>query len=182
MTLGTGAVNALEIVYAHTVLATDDRGYGLLLSAWGGGLLVGTLAIGWLGQRIEPGRLFVGAMALLGAMFACYAYAPNLRIALVIGVVGGLSNGVLMNLVQTLLQTLTPVDLLGRVGGFFTTVRDSTLFLSMLMAGALTDRVGVPSIFLVSGLILLAAAALPLVLTRKRTLRLNWLSMPPASG
>ena len=115
-------------------------------------------------------------MALLGVMLALYALALNLMTAVTIGIVGGIGNGLFFNLVQTLLQTLTPVEMLGRVGGFFTAARDATLFLSMLAAGILADVVGVQTIFLVAGLIVLASAGLPLLMAEPRTARLDWLS------
>ena len=166
--LGTGAINALEIVYAQSVLHVGDIGYGLLLSAWGGGLLVGTLGVGWLGRRWPEERLFVGGIALLGVSLVLYAHAPGLLVALLIGIVGGSSNGVVLNLSQMMVQTLTPKSLLGRVAGVFTSIRDAALFLSMLAAGFLADAVGVPAIFSGAGVIVMGAAVFHLVLIGKR--------------
>lgn len=163
-------------MYARTVLHVGDTGYGLLVASWGLGLFLGTLAVGRIGRRYEPGRLFGAAMGLLGLMLALYAYAANLGIAIVIGVVGGAGNGVLLNLLQTLLQQLTPADMLGRVGGFFMTARDVTAFLSMLLSGLLADRLGVQPIFFVAGLIMIAAALLPLLTAPRRRPVLDWLS------
>ncbi|MCP4429145.1 MAG: MFS transporter [Chloroflexi bacterium] len=174
--LGTGAVNALEIVYARTVLHTDDAGYGLLIASWGLGLFLGTLVVGRASRYVGDGRLYLASMALLGATLALYAYAPNLIVAIVIGIIGGVGNGLFLNLAQTLLQTLTPVEMLGRVGGFFTTVRDVTLFLSMLAAGTLADVVGVQILFAVAGLIVLVSVAIPPLLAESRASRLDWLA------
>ena len=34
----------IEIVYAQETLGTDDAGYGILLSAWGAGVVLGSVA------------------------------------------------------------------------------------------------------------------------------------------
>ena len=68
----SGAVNALEIVYAHSVLQVGDVGFGLLLSAWGGGLCVGSLFSGWLGARVATcgavNRNITSSSAMTGAV------------------------------------------------------------------------------------------------------------------
>lgn len=175
MMLGTGTINALEIVYARAVLHVDDTGFGLLVSSWGLGLLLGTLVVGRLGHRYELGRVFILAMGLLGVMLSVYAYVSSLSVAVVIGIIGGASNGVLAMVLQTLLQRLTPADLLGRVGGFFTIARDVTALIAMVLAGLLADIVGVQLIFFVAGLLVIAASLLPLVTTAQRQSRLDWL-------
>ncbi len=160
MMLGTSAINALEIVYAQTILHTTDSGYGLLVSAWGVGVLLGTLAVSRLVQRIEPERLFMASMALLGSTFVLYAYAPTLSVAILIGIVGGWGNGILVNLIQTLLQNLTPSALMGRVGGFFTTARDTTVVIGLLLSGVLSDVLGIQTVFVLSGIVVVVTAGL----------------------
>ncbi|MEW5988498.1 MAG: MFS transporter [Chloroflexota bacterium] len=165
VTLGTGAVNALEIVYARTVLGVGEVGYGLLFSAWGVGLLAGTLSLNaWL-RRFPPVHLLTAGVTLLGAAIVAYALAPTLPVAVAIGLAGGVGAGLQFSLLHTLLQTHTPSDYLGRVSGLFTAARDLTLFVSMLAAGALADRVGVPAIFMAAGLVILVAAGLSLEYT-----------------
>ena len=115
-------------------------------------------------------------MGLLGVMLSVYAYAGSLSVAIAIGIIGGASNGVLAILLQTLLQRLTPADLLGRVGGFFTIARDVTALIAMMLAGVLADIVGVQPIFLVAGLLVVAASLLPLLTTAPRQSRLDWLA------
>jgi MFS family permease len=175
--LGSGAVNALEIIYARTILQVDDTGYGLLLSSWGLGLLLGTLVLGRIG-RWEMGRTFIAAMMLLGLVVVVYGYAPNLAVAISLGVTGGVGNGILLSLIQTLLQSQTPVEMLGRVGGFFTTARDVASFVAMLLAGLAADLVSIPLIFAVAGLLVMAAAVLPLLLGANSSSRLDWLAAP----
>lgn len=168
VTLGSGSINALEVVYARTILGVDETAFGLLISSWGVGLFVGTLVIGWLGTRFDLLRVLVGAVALLGLSLAVYGYAGQLWVALLLGVVGGFGNGLMFTVVQTLLQTLVPGPLLGRVGGVFTLARDLTALLSMALAGLVASFVYLPLIFLASGLVVLGSALFPALLSASR--------------
>ena len=63
---GEGLTATLFVPWATDVLHTDASGYGSLLSAQAIGGLVGALAIGRLGARLEPKRLLVLAAVAFG--------------------------------------------------------------------------------------------------------------------
>lgn len=175
MLLGTGAINALELVYAEQVLGVGEVGFGLLISSWGVGLFFGTLVVGNLGEEAPLDRIFMGSVALLGVTLMLYAGAPSLAVAIVLGIVGGLGNGIQFSLAHALLQLLTPKEMMGRVAGIYTTTKEATTFVSMLAAGLLGDLAGVQPIFVVAGLIVTVAAVLPAVLAAGSTVRGRWL-------
>ena len=50
----------IEIVYAEETLGTDDAGYGILLSSWGAGVVLGSLA--FIGLKRRSPWLLIAAL------------------------------------------------------------------------------------------------------------------------
>jgi len=72
----------VEVVYAQHSLHAGAAGYGLLLSAWGGGAVVGSLAYArWRSAETRPLVVLSAASIALG--MAAMAAAPDLGVALV---------------------------------------------------------------------------------------------------
>jgi MFS family permease len=93
-----------------------------------------------------------------GLALAAFAYLAFFPLALVLMfAVGG---GVILAAaaVNTILQTIVPDRLRGRIAGFFTLAFLGVAPLGNLAAGALADAVGVRATFALNGLIAMAAA------------------------
>jgi MFS family permease len=104
-----------EVFLAKQTFGAGDAGYGLLVSVWGGGMVLGSALIGVLGDRLRllPVYflgIFVGALALAGT-----GLASNFALALAALAIAGASNGVDNVATDTVLQKRVPETLLGRV-------------------------------------------------------------------
>ncbi len=99
----------VEVVFAEHTLHTGAGGYGVLLAAWGGGAIVGSVVyIRW---RRLPSRVMMtlGACSL-GVGFLVMAVAPSLSVAVVGGAVAGIGNGVELVSMRTALQEAVAED------------------------------------------------------------------------
>ena len=97
----------IEIVYARRRSDTDDAGYGVLLSAWGAGIVLGSLV--FLGVRRGPRRARCCCpRSPIGVAYLGMAVARELWVACAFSVLGGLGNGVQWVSVMTALQEATP--------------------------------------------------------------------------
>lgn len=97
----------VEVVFAQHTLHAGATGYGILLSAWGGGAIVGSAIYArW---RALPSRslLTLGAFAF-GIGFAVMAVAPSIAVAVVGAAIAGLGNGIQIVAIRTALQEATP--------------------------------------------------------------------------
>jgi MFS family permease len=149
---------SLMPVYAKDIYGGGPEILGFLLAAAGAGALASTIylagraTIRGLGRVIAMGALGSG-LAL--AAFAYLAYLP-LALALMF-VVGG---GVILAAasVNTILQTIVPDRLRGRLAGFFILAFLGMAPLGNLAAGALGNALGVPAVFAVNGLLATVAA------------------------
>jgi MFS family permease len=110
------AVVPIEVVYAKKTLDAGSAGYGWLLTAWGGGMLVGGVVFAQAeGARIQL-MLAAGTLAIGGAYLGLAA-APSLAVACAISAVGGLGNGIQWISVVNIVQELTTSKMQARVLG-----------------------------------------------------------------
>ena len=106
----------IEVAYAKLSLHAGNGGYGLLVSAWGVGVVLGGIAFAkWGVGRL---RAMVGGGTLaIGLAYVGFAIAPSILVACLAAVVGGVGNGVQWAPLVSAVQRLTPPDLHGRVMG-----------------------------------------------------------------
>ncbi len=126
-----------EVIYAKGTLGAGDLGYGTLLSAWGVGMVVGSLLFARASKRSLGAMLTVGTLAV-GMAYVGFAAAPSLALAACAALLGGLGNGVQWASLIGTVQQLTPVHLHGRLMGTVESI------------GALCPLIGLP----LSGLVL----------------------------
>jgi MFS family permease len=164
--LGFGIVNVSEVVLAKESLGAGDAGYGLMLTAVGAGLLVGSL---WAGTAIERAGLrgvYTGALALLAAGTAVAAAAPSLWVAVPALLVAGSGNGIALVGNATLVQRGVGEALRGRAFTLVMSATFASLGAGMIAAGPLTDEVGPRTAWAVAAGLMLAGTALAAALTR----------------
>lgn len=113
--LTTDLTVSAEVFLARETFGVGDMGYGLLVSVWGGGMVVGSTLVAVLGDRLNLviiyfSSIFVWALALVGT-----GLSPTFLLALGASAVAGVSNGADNVATDTLLQKRVPDAYLGRV-------------------------------------------------------------------
>jgi MFS family permease len=126
-----------EVLYAKGTLRAGDLGYGTLLSAWGVGMVLGSLIFARAPKRALGAMLTAGTFAV-GLAYVGFAAAPSLVPAALAALVGGIGNGVQWASLIGTVQQLTPQRLHGRLMGTVESI------------GALCPLIGLP----LSGLVL----------------------------
>ena len=167
--LTVNATVPAEVFLAKRTFDAGDAGYGLLVSVWGGGMVLGSALIGVLGGRIRliPVYflgIFVGALALAGT-----GLAPTFTLALGVLAVAGVSNGVDNVTTDTILQKRVPEAFLGRVFAVRFLTYSGGEALAYPAGGLIVDAVGRRSTYVIAGfatavaglLILLFIAVVP---------------------
>lgn len=132
-------------VFARDVLHVGARGFGLLTASIGVGALVSALGLAVFGPRMRKGKIILWAgpaFALAVGAFALSRWFPLAMLALALsGVAMVLENAV----TNSLLQTLTPDALRGRVMGFWTFVFVGFAPIGSLQVGLMAGRFGAPA-------------------------------------
>jgi MFS family permease len=141
----------IEIVYASETLGTDDLGYGIMLSSWGAGIVLGSLV--FLGVRRRSVNVLVLSSTLaIGCAYLGMAVSRELWQACAFSVLGGIGNGVQWVSVMTALQESTPADLQARITGLLESVTSAMTGIGFLIGGIITAVTAPPTAFAVSGI------------------------------
>jgi MFS family permease len=148
----------IEIVYAKATLHAGDSGYGLLLAAWGAGVVVGSVVFARSGHRTLGVMLSAGTLAI-GLAYLGFALAPSLAVACVAAVLGGVGNGVQWASVVSTVQRLTPQPLHGRMMGALESLSAICPAIGLSLGGALVALTSPRGAFAVAGVGAAAAAA-----------------------
>ena len=154
---GLPALTLLPVL-ARLELGQGAREYGWMMSAVGGGALIGALAVATVANRIPKGRVVGWAAALFGASVAALGFSGSVLVALVILTVLGLAMITTTALSNMLLQTLVPDGLRGRVVSVYTFSFVGMAPIGALLGGAAAERFGVAATLGVGGLLTIAAA------------------------
>jgi MFS family permease len=129
-------------VFAASVLHGGPHTLGFLMTAVGGGALVGAL---WLaGRQGVDGlsRMLPASAGIFGAALVGFAFSRVLTLSLVTLFVAGFGLMVQVAASNTLLQTLVEDGKRGRVLSFFLMAYFGTTPIGSLAAGTLSDRYG----------------------------------------
>jgi MFS family permease len=131
-------------VVTRDVLHAGAAGYGALTAAVGLGALLGALGLAVLSGRIPKGRTLVLGGMSFGLALALFASSRNFTLSLVLLAFAGCAMILNNALTNTLLQTLVPDGLRGRVMGFYSFVFVGLAPLGSLQAGVLAEHFGAP--------------------------------------
>jgi MFS family permease len=145
----------IEVVYAKETLRTTDAGFGLLLAAWGAGIVLGSLVY-LVVKRAPAVPVILASTAAVGVAYTGMAAVDELAAACALAVLGGLGNGVQWVAVVTALQEATPMGLQARISGLLESLGAAMPGVGFLLGGALTTLFSPPAAFAAAGLGLLA--------------------------
>jgi MFS family permease len=142
--------------WAVRVLGGDALTNGFLQSARGIGAVIGALAIASLGRFAFRGRLLtLGSIAVPLSLLAFSQIRTEALSILAIAVVG-VALLMIFNLCNSLVQTLSPDELRGRVMGIYSLGFFGFMPIGGLLAGTVAEGIGEPMTVVIFALILLA--------------------------
>jgi MFS family permease len=137
-------------VLAATTFATDAAGLGYLYAAPGAGAVVAALSSGWLSRSSRLGRVVVVAIASWGLAIIAFGLVSALWLGLLLLALAGAFDSISAVCRSTIMQTLTPDELRGRLTATYFMVVVGGPFLGDLEAGVVAG-VTSPRISVVSG-------------------------------
>lgn len=146
-------------VFARDVLHAGAAGYGVLVGSVGVGAMLGALAIAFFSGRIAKGRVLVVGGTAFGLLLALFAASRTFLVS--VGLLGLAGCAMIVNnaLTNTMLQTLVPDPLRGRVMGFYSFMFVGMAPVGAFQAGAFAERYGAPLAVGAGGLVCALAVA-----------------------
>jgi MFS family permease len=147
-------------VFARDVLGTGATGYGVLVAAVGIGALAGALGIALASRRVAKGPIQLAGAAALGLLLVAFALSRSFPLSVALLALAGCAMIVNNALTNTLLQTLVPDGLRGRLMAFYAFTFIGMSPLGAVQAGALAERFGAPWAVAIGGVVTAAAAGI----------------------
>jgi MFS family permease len=145
-------------VFADEVLHAGARGLGVLMGASGVGALAGALALASRESVRGLGRWIAVAAASFGVALVLFSLSRTLWLSVLLLVPVGGAVMVQMASSNTLVQTMTPDGLRGRVMAVYAMTFMGGAPLGALLAGAAASRIGAPATVAAGGLASMVAA------------------------
>lgn len=145
-------------IFAKDIMKVGPEGLGFLMSAVGFGAISGALLAATIYRERNKGPLLLGNAIVFGVFLGFFAFTPWFIAALPILFVTGATHTGYSVLNNTLIQTLTPRHLRGRVLGIYFLDRGITP-LGTLLAGSMAHAIGAP---LTIGILAISGVLVPL--------------------
>jgi len=147
--------NVLIPVFAKNILGLKEKGFGVLLSAFGAGSVMGALTTAVRANKgtIKPKFLIVSSVCLGTALFAM-GFATNIYVASMIIACCGAFGVWFFSMANSILQLNTEDRYRGRVMSVYAMVFAGTTPVGSFMAGFLAEHIGVDRTFSLAGIIL----------------------------
>lgn len=159
--VGYGSVTLVP-VFAKDILKIGVTGFGQMLSWQGVGSLVGGGLLIIFGDQIHKGRLLFFSRILIGPAILGIALSRTPWISMALIAVLGYALITQLVISNTLIQTIVPNDLRGRVISTYTWALGGFYPLGSLLIGLVGDQIGAPSAAMITG----AACILVVVLNQ----------------
>src|SRR5262249_6817327 len=154
--------------FARDVLGRGANCYGVLMSASGIGAFIGALVVATYGHLFTPRRLALGGIWLFSIALFALSLSRSFYIALVFLLVAGFGMLLFFSTSNTVLQTIVPDDMRGRVMGVWSLVFGTMIPLGSLQAGAVAHWFGTPFALAFGAIICAVSALVTLLVIRRR--------------
>jgi MFS family permease len=146
-------------IFADQILHGGPRGLGLLMGATGLGALCGALSLAMRSGVRGLGRWVAVSAASFGVWLILFSFSRVFWLSAVLLVPVGASMMVQMASSNTLIQSMVPNQLRGRVMAVYSMMFMGMAPIGALLAGSVAGRLGAPVTVAIGGSISLAAAA-----------------------
>jgi MFS family permease len=155
-------------IFARDIWNGGPSGYGILLSAAGGGALIGAFGLASIRNVSNKGAVLVASGLLFSATVVLFALSPSFWPGVGLLFVGGIAVTVFATIISTFIQIAVPNELRGRMMSLYSITLIGLPSLGSMGAGSMAELLGgisgAPRAVLfggiVVGVVLVAAAPL----------------------
>ena len=145
-------------IFADSILRGGPRGLGLLMAAAGLGSLCGALILASRSSIRGLGRFVATAALVFGVALAMFAMSRVFWLSAVLLMVVGMSMIMQAASTNTLIQSMVPDALRGRVMAVYAMMFMGMSPMGALVEGALAQRIGAPYTVVIGGCVCVAGA------------------------
>ena len=165
---------SILVKYSADILGVTGRGYGLLLSVFAVGSVIGGLIGNHIARILGTGRAIIFTFVIFGSnglVFVFFPYVWAIVLAMIVSSIAGTT----WNIVTvSLRQRIIPIELFGRVNSVYRFVGTGSIALGAIIGGQVAYHYGLKAPFLASAIVSLIALAwgAPQILSATRSHRI----------
>jgi MFS family permease len=164
--------SVLMPAFARDVLHLGENGYGLLMAGSGVGALAAALTVASAGHVLPTRVMALGGIMIFSVSLALFAFTRNLYLGTLLLAIVGFGIVLYFSTSNTVLQSIVPDEMRGRVMGIWTLIFGGMIPLGSLQAGLMADFLGTPATIAIGALICAVAALVTLNVIRRREAQL----------
>ncbi len=153
---------------ARDTLGLGPNGYGVLMSASGIGALVGALGVATFGDRFAPRNMALGGVWIFAVSVVALSLTSNFWLSLVVLFFSGIGMLLFFSTSNTVLQTIVPDNMRGRVMGVWSLVFGAMIPIGSLQAGAMAHWFGTQYALAFGAIVCAVAGLVTLIAIRRR--------------
>ena len=172
LTAGMFAISCfgpLVAVFVRDNLKATSFVFGAVNSLIGIGMIICTIAIGKFAQSRSKSKMVIEGLLVIGVSVAVMAAFGNIPMCAV-GMFGiGIGSGLIMIPSMTLIQTETPMEMVGRVSSSVWSLLSIAQVIGLVFSGSLAAKLGVVNLFYLSAAMLALIAAFGFFRLQTRT-------------
>src|SRR5213592_353697 len=154
--------------FARDLLGRGANGYGVLMSASGTGAFIGALVVATYGHLFTPRKLALGGVWLFSVALFAFSSSRNFYLALVFLLFAGFGMLLFFSTSNTVLQTIVPDEMRGRVMGVWSLIFGAMIPLGSLEAGATAHWLGTPFALAFGAIVCAVSALVTLFVIQRR--------------
>ncbi len=147
----TMSFESLLPVLSAQRLGAEEAGFSLLMMSVGAGAMIAVISIAGVRTEATKGKLFLKLGVLSGLTPAVLALSSGMPMAVGAAVAMGASQAGFMTLTHTMIQSITPDGVRGRVGGVYSVHIGGMMASANLINGGLADSLDAAMLLLVAG-------------------------------
>ena len=152
----TMSFESLLPVLSTQQLEAEGAGFSYMMMAVGAGALVSVVLLAGLRNDVSTGRLLLNLGVLSGLSPVVLAAAVNMPMALVGAAAMGATQAGFMTLTHTMIQTIVPDGVRGRVGAIYSVHIGGMMAIANLYNGVLADYIDPPLVLGIGGVAFIA--------------------------
>jgi MFS family permease len=152
-------IQVLMPVFAKDIFQGGPHTMGYLMGAFGIGALTGAIYLASRTTVLGLGRKIAMAAGIFGSGLILFSLSSSLWLSLIIITFIGLGMMLQMTSSNTILQTIVDDDKRGRVMSFYSMAFMGTVPFGNLLAGTMSDLIGVTTTILIGGISIVIGAA-----------------------
>ncbi|MCU1337260.1 MAG: major facilitator superfamily 1 [Bryobacterales bacterium] len=166
-TLGFPLIGFL-VVFAEDVFHGGTQTFTLLLSCSGAGAVTGALIVAGIGRLKRQGRSALFMLAMLGVFTMAFAQSPSAPVACAMLFLAGASLMAVFSMITTLVQTIIPDNMRGRVMSVYNlALRGGGPVGSLLVGTVMIPHFHAPVTFTIAGALQILLAVYFLTVNRR---------------